>query len=245
MLSGRRHIVLGSNLLPDYALPIGADAILYNLEQITPGSPWLSNDLLALFKRYTVWDYSSLNAAALAKLGINVQQVVPIGYVKQLTRIRKIADPDIDVLFIGSINERRKAVLDRLIRAGLNVKVAFGVFGAERDRLIGRAKLLLNMHFYELKVLEVVRISYYLANRCAVLSERSADLREDEDWENALAFADYQDLPERAVELCRNADELKQLASRGYDVMGAREINGYLNSALTDEPPTRAGLLIT
>jgi hypothetical protein len=144
------------------------------------------------------------------------------------------------MLFIGSINERRKAILEQLIRAGLHVKAAFGVFGAERDQLIGRAKLLLNMHFYESKVLEVVRISYYLANRCAVLSERSADSREDEGWENALAFANYQNLPERAVELCRNADELKRLASRGYDVMSAREINGYLKSALSDEPPTRA-----
>jgi hypothetical protein len=93
MLPGRRHIVLGSNLLPSFALPVGPDAILYNLEQIVPGSPWLSNDLLALFRRYTVWDYSSLNAAALAKFGINVQQVVPIGYVKQLTRITKVPTP--------------------------------------------------------------------------------------------------------------------------------------------------------
>ena len=33
-LSGRQHIVLGSNLLPQYPLPLSHDAILYNLEQV-------------------------------------------------------------------------------------------------------------------------------------------------------------------------------------------------------------------
>jgi hypothetical protein len=65
LLPGRRHIVLGSNLLPTYRLPINPDSILYNLEQIDPGSPWLNTELLELFKRYTVWNYSKINEAAL------------------------------------------------------------------------------------------------------------------------------------------------------------------------------------
>src|SRR5262245_25096019 len=56
MLPGRRHIVLGSNLLPRYPLPIGPDSILYNLEQISPQSPWLGRKLLEIFQHHTVWD---------------------------------------------------------------------------------------------------------------------------------------------------------------------------------------------
>ena len=82
MLPGRRHIVLGSNLLPAYRLPIKPDSILYNLEQIDLDSPWLNGDLLELFRHHTVWDYSKINEAALTKLGVRVQHVLPIGYVK-------------------------------------------------------------------------------------------------------------------------------------------------------------------
>mgnify|MGYP006915279482 CR=1 FL=1 len=46
---GRRHIILGANLLPVVNTQPAPDAILYNLEQIYPGSPWLSPDYLALF----------------------------------------------------------------------------------------------------------------------------------------------------------------------------------------------------
>ena len=89
-----------------------------------------------------------------------VAHVVPIGYTRELTRIRRVAPPDIDVLFIGSINPRRRAVLEQMHADGLRVQAAFGVYGAERDALVARARIVLNVHFYEAKVLEMVRLSY-------------------------------------------------------------------------------------
>ena len=47
-LPGRRHIVLGANLLPGYPLPLAPDAILYNLEQVQMGSSWFRPELLDL-----------------------------------------------------------------------------------------------------------------------------------------------------------------------------------------------------
>jgi hypothetical protein len=50
-------IVLGCNLLKAVAPPPpGKLLILFNLEQITPNSPWLTQDYLALLGRYPVWD---------------------------------------------------------------------------------------------------------------------------------------------------------------------------------------------
>src|SRR5262249_19248566 len=159
--------------------PIAKDAILYNLEQIDPASPWFQPGLIELFKRYAMWDYSPKNAEALDALGVKVAHIVPIGYVPELTRITPAAEPDIDVLFFGSINPRRKAILEQMVARRLRVRAVFGVYGPARDALIARARLVLNVHFYEAKVLEMVRLSYLLANRCAVLSECSADPRED------------------------------------------------------------------
>jgi hypothetical protein len=231
-LPGRRHIVLGSNLQVRYGMPLAADSILYNLEQVQPGSPWFQPELIDLFKRYTIWDYSARNAAALDTLGVKVDRVVPIGYVKELTRIQRAGEPDIDVLFFGSINPRRRAILERMQADRLRVHAVFGMYGKERDALIARAKVVLNVHFYEAKVLEMVRLSYLLANRCAVLSERSSDPAEDDVLSAGVAFAEYQELAQRARELIDAPDERARLSQRGFEIISARPAAEFLRAAI-------------
>jgi len=46
----------------------------------------------------------------------------------------------------------------------INVKHLFGFYGHERDKIILRSKLLLNMHYNDIGSLEHVRIFYYLIN---------------------------------------------------------------------------------
>jgi hypothetical protein len=232
-LADRRHIVLGSNLLPGYPMRIAGSAILYNLEQVESASPWLSPELLRLFRSHVLWDYSRRNAAALKAFDVQVAHVLPVGYVKELTRIRLAPAPDIDVLFFGSVNPRRRDVIDAMRATGLNVQAVFGAYGAERDALIARSKLVLNLHYYEAKVLEIVRISYLLANRCAVLSERGADPAEDEQLAGGVAFAEYHDLVRRACELIEAPEERARLALRGFEIMSARSAPEYLRAALT------------
>ena len=134
-LPRRLHIVLGANLLPRYSLPLAPDAILYNLEQVQVGSKWFRPELIDIFRRYALWDYSQQNAAALAALGVRVERIVPVGYVQELTRIRPAPERDIDVLFFGSMNPRRQETIDRMREVGLKVTAAFGVYGPERDAL--------------------------------------------------------------------------------------------------------------
>jgi hypothetical protein len=231
-LSGYQHIVLGANLLPYYPLPLASDAIIYNLEQIHDGSEWIRPELINIFRRYSVWDYSEKNFAALQALGILVKKIVPIGYTKELSRIQLSSERDIDVLFVGSINQRRQNILEKLSQKGLRVTVAFGLFGKERDKLIGRAKLLINIHYYESKVLEMVRISYLLANRCTVLSEYSSNSNEDIALSEGVAFAHYDHLVQRACELVTCPDERDRLAQRGFELISNRPIAAYLQEAL-------------
>lgn len=231
-LPGHRHIVLGSNLLPGFPMALAPDAILYNLEQVQLGSAWFQPALLALLRKYPVWDYSERNALALRTLGVNVTQVVPIGYVPELTRIAPAPEQDIDVLFVGSVNPRRQQVFDRMGELGLRVASAFNLYGPERDAFIARAKVQLNVHFYEAKVLEMVRISYLLANGCAVLSERSSSPGEDAALEGGVAFADHAGLAMRARQLVDSPHERQQLAARGLAIMRARPVTGYLRAAI-------------
>jgi len=235
-VSGRQHIVLGSNLLPLHPLPLAPDAILYNLEQVDIGSSWFRPELIDIFRRHVMWDYSTRNGAALEALGVKVARIVPVGYVRELTRLKLSPEPDIDVLFFGSINARRQKIIEDMRAAGLKVAMPKNaVFGEARDALISSAKLVLNVHFYEAKVLEIVRISYLLANRCAVLSERGIDPAEDAELEGGVAFADYHQLAQRACELVNDPVERKRLAQRGFEIMSARTAKEYLRTALAQD----------
>lgn len=231
-LPGRRHIVLGSNLLPHYKLPLADNAILYNLEQVQEGSQWFTPAFLELLQRYEVWDYSPQNVERLIHLGVNVSAIVPIGYTSELTRITHVAKPDIDVLFFGAMNPRRQATIDQMRALGLRVEILYGVYGAERDAIIGRSRLVLNLHYYEAKVLEMARIAYLLANRCVVLSEYSSDTTEDAALADGVAFAQYEALPEMALQLLGAKDKCARLAENGFALICSRPITAYLKTAL-------------
>jgi hypothetical protein len=231
-LEGRRHIVLGSNLLPHCGLEIAPDAILYNLEQVHAGSPWISPAFLALMRSHVVWDYSCANVRAFAALDVRVERVVPVGYVPELTRIQMAQTRDIDVLFVGSLCERRTRIIDRMRVAGLEAIGAFGVYGRARDRLIARARLMLNVHSRAHGVLEIVRLSYLLANGCAILSERCADEHEQGTLAHAIAFADYDALPDLAAELVASDSARARLSRDGLTEMQSRRMAGYLRDAL-------------
>ena len=235
---GRRAIVLGSNLAAQSGQPLPKDAILYNLEQVEAGSPWMTPRLLELFRRHELWDYSERNAARLAELGIPRPRVVPIGFVPELARIPGSTE-DIDVLFYGSLNDRRARVLDELRRRGLRVEALFGVYGEERDRAISRSKVVLNVHYYEAKVFEIVRVSYLLANRRCVVSERGADPAEERPFEDGIAFADHGALADACARLVADPVARAELAGRGFALMSARDEAGYLAEALGVPAPAK------
>ncbi len=228
---GRRAIVLGSNLLPAHPLPLPRDAVLYNLEQVDSGSGWMTPALLELFRRHEVWDYSARNAARSPEIGLPAPRVVPLGYVPELTRIAPAVE-DVDVLFYGSVNERRARVLEGLRSRGLRVEAVFGVYGDVRDRLVARSKVVLNLHYYEAKVFEVVRVSYLLANRRCVVSERGADASEEREYEGGVAFAAFEDLVETCVRLCADAPARARLAAEGFRIFSGRDERAHLAAAL-------------
>ena len=228
----RQTIVLGSNLLAPYGLEPPNNAILYNFEQVYEGSPWLTPALLDLFRRYPVWDYSQANIERLAAWHVPRLSHVRVGYVPELTRIAAVPE-DIDVLFYGSNSPRRRAVLDSLRARGFRVEWLFGVFGAGRDAMIARSKIVLNMHLYEAEVFEIVRVSYLLANGRAVVSERGANPAEDADLASGIAFAAYDELVDRCVELLGDDRSRRELGQRGYQAFSARNQAAILGEVLS------------
>jgi hypothetical protein len=240
-LPGRQWIVLGAHLASRAQLRIPPGAILYNLEQIDAASAWLTPALLELYRRHRLWDYSASNADRLVARGLARPQVVPLGYVPALQRLPAAPlTEDIDVLFYGSLNPRRQQVLDSLRAAGVRVEALFGVYGAARDAVIARAKIVINIHYYEAKVFEVVRVSYLLANRKVVVSERGADRAEEAAFESAVAFADYEALVPTCLSLLRDPAARAERAAAGFEAIAARPEERFLAPALAALATTAA-----
>lgn len=201
VLSDIPTILLGAHLLDDNTLrSLPEKTIIYNLEQVDVASPWMGTAYREALQSHEVWDYNEVNAQRLFAEKLATRIVwAPIGYVDGLHRIEEAPDQDIDVLFYGSINGRRRHILDGLKAVGLNVVEGFGVYGEERDALIARARVVLNMHFYESGIFEWVRVLYLLANRKFVVSEDSVLTAFDGGIKNVVTFSPYNEL----VETCQ------------------------------------------
>ncbi len=240
---GYQHIVLGANLLPFFPVSLPTNSIVYNLEQISSDSPWLDAEMLELFQRFPLWDYSQKNILNFAHFGISQIQHVPIGYVPQLTRIEPLAavDRDIDVLFYGSINERRQEIIESLEKAGIKVSSVFDVYGEARDQLIQRSKIVLNLHYYSAQVFEIVRVSYLLANKQFVISEICEDDPEVDDFAAGVVFAQYENLVQTCLEFLDKPTARSEIAETGFNLMRQRDEATYLKAAIQDLPEVSAG----
>ncbi len=205
------NIVLGAHLLGEAeALALPSNTIVYNLEQL--GGAELPAWYPALASRVRIWDYSELNLPYWSRVAtIAPVSLIPVGHATVLDRISSAPEQDIDVLFYGSMNERRKSILLKLEAANVKVHHAFGVYGAERDALIARSKIILNIHFYESKVFEIVRVSYLLANGKAVVTEPSPDLGR---IAGGVAVFEYDDFVQGCLDLLANENARKVLEFR-------------------------------
>jgi hypothetical protein len=224
-----RAIALGPHMLGAMACP--DDAILYNFEQVYQNPLLMTPAYAALLGRHPVWDYSVRNIEALAAHGIKAA-LCGVGYMPGLTRIAPLAGKDIDVLFIGSMNPRRGLVLDQIVSQGAVVKVAFDCYGPERDALIARAKIVLNLHFYEAKLFEIVRVSYLLANRVCVVSETGLEPELEAPFAGGVAFAGYGGLATACLRLLADPDMRARIAAKGFEQIRGQSQLEMLKRAL-------------
>ncbi len=228
-------IILGCNLIPSMDLErLPKTSIIYNLEQIEIGSAWITEKYLNLLRAYEVWDYSARNINELMKLGISPVKCCKIGYVPALSRI-KPAPLDIDVLWYGSLNERRSHILQQLHNNGLKVKALFGVYGDERDAYIARSKIVLNIHFFKSKIIEIGRIYYLLANKRFVISEKGNDQELEEPIREGLVFADYDNLVAQCVHYLKEDALRNEIAERGFATMTSFSQVDFLRDVLNNQ----------
>jgi hypothetical protein len=217
----RRNIIVGCHLADSGWLSrVPESSIVINTEQIYDQSPFDWNeDIFQWAKNFETWDYSVPNISAFNESGIFNVKLLRIGHQAELTRIAHATAPDIDVLFYGSVTDRRSQIFDEIRTRGLNLVTLFGVYGAERDRHIARSKVVLNLHNHPTEIFEVVRVHYLLSNAVAVVSEINASTSVSDFYADAVAGVPYSSLAEECERLVRDDSARAAQSRHGYDVI--------------------------
>jgi hypothetical protein len=211
------------------------DTILYNFEQYSE-KRIADTPMAALARRFQIWDYSAANLPRWQECGPRVAPFhAPVCWAPVLERIAP-AEPEIDALFIGSIGPCRQARLAEI--AGLvsrpSVVSICNVWGAARDAYIGRSRLLLNVWENQphLRIFEEVRVSYYLANRKAVVCEAVPGQHIADDMRTHLVMAPAAELAATCERLLADPQAQAQHAEEGYAMFRRRDVRTLLRTWL-------------
>jgi hypothetical protein len=189
--------------------PIG-----YQLEQLSAGSHFVDSTLSEwLESGVEVWDYDLDNITFLQEQYGVVPEFRPLTYAESLRRIETVPNPDIDVLFYGTHNRRRKTLFRRIRWTNRKANIVWiNGWGAQLDALIARSKIVLNLHYYETETQEQARVFYLLINGKCVLSETSRRNY----YGDMIMEAERRSLPE-AVGYLLAGDRWRDLANEASD----------------------------
>jgi len=189
--------------------------VLFNMEQLGSDAPWTRDGYAEALARWTVADYSASNVDWLRRHNGAVQRVQELPIVPGPSvafAAPAPAEPEVDVLFFGTMNLRREQVIAQLRAAGLTVEAVAGSFGWELTPAVLRARLVLHVHFYETRLFPVARIVQPVAQGVPIVCESSV-CSPLADWSagSGIVFADTDQL----VEACRAllADPERRLRS--------------------------------
>jgi hypothetical protein len=218
-----RNIIIGAHLLDTSHIKEiksrFSSTIILNTEQLTNIPAEWSTSLTEWIFNFETWDYSQTNINFLNDQGILNVKFFNIGYHPKLSRIKKMEIQDIDILFYGSVNERRLEVINKLKSFGINVSVVFGVYGQQRDELIARSKIILNIHRYDLKIFEIVRVFYLMANSKAVVSEIAADSDINQIYVGGFYSARYDSIADSCIDLIENTSKREELERKAFELI--------------------------
>lgn len=226
------YIILNGAQLQNNQMP--KRYIIYQTEQ-TGSLFYLSeinwfneNYIKNLEQAIAVFDYSLINIENLnKKFAFNINYL-PFNYHPVLKKkllcyqdrsIEADRLRDIDVLFLGCLNNRRLKIKSALEKINLNIYFKDYVTLPQLYELIKRAKIVLNLHFYdEITILETSRLSLLWANQACVVTETSNDIYADNSFKDCACFSSYEDIAIKCKELVDSLDKRIEIAQKGHEI---------------------------
>ena len=176
--------VLGYNITKDSITDIrtqykGKRIITLQLEQLFPQSRWVAKSRMNFLDGSDeVWDYDQSNMMFLKNtFGIH-SKLFTLRYAPELNTLKLLPKEDhkIDILFYGSVSDRRQEVLNalRIAMPDKNILTTTTLWGQELDDAIQTSKIVLNLHYYDINRQEQARLFYLMCNHKCIVSETSS-----------------------------------------------------------------------
>lgn len=161
---------------------------VFNLEQLGPKGFDRDGKYSEFLRSVAVVDYTPDNVPFYRDKGEDVF-ILPFFYGGHLGRSTlPLEDRPIDVLFFGTLNDRRLDAIDEVRSAGVKVSIpSRPTYGPERDELIRKSKVIFNWGYYETNRFEQVRASLSLSLGTPFISERRSS---PEAYERAVFWVD-------------------------------------------------------
>lgn len=173
--------------------------IAYQMEQST-SERWFDEKYHAILNNaFSVFDYSLFNIEFFRTSGSirnkNSLFYLPVDYYPSFSESSACSEKEYDVLFYGDTNSpRRKRILEAISKK-FDVHICYDVFGEELYSEIRKAKVLLNIHYYEDALLETTRIYEALSlNSCVIVSESGKDEEARKRLEGFVDFTEPDDI---------------------------------------------------
>lgn len=220
---------------------------ILNLEQLGSGSSLAGPDYVQWLAGWTVVDYHSRNIEFLRRANGPAQRVCELPIVPSPALVTTGAESrSVDVLFYGTLNERRAQVLRELESLGLSVETVAGAYGSELAPAVRRARMVVHIHFYETGLFPVARVLQPAVMGVPIVCETSV-MSPMNDWSNSgIVFAHYDQLVSTCRHLLESPTRLHQHACqvqafhKGLDFAAPFQ---HLMSILQPEPGCRTGAL--
>lgn len=130
-----------------------------------------------------IWEFAECNLEKYSANLLHKVTYVPAGLVNG-----RIETKNIDVLFYGAISKHRLDVINNVRRSGIHIMYKSDVYGEQMKAILGRTKVVLNLHFYEDGYLEAFRINEALSCGCHVVSERNQTAFYPEKYRDLVLF---------------------------------------------------------
>lgn len=229
------NIVFGGQVLAiEIMQQMPRDTIIYNFEPMRNASrEHLREEVRYQAENFAIWEYSPANLQIWSEVGRNDIRIVPVGYAPILSRIAKAPEQDIDVLIYAMTGEHRLQAFHRIAQAGLATLFVCGIYGAKRDDLISRSKLVLNINLMRFaKIFEVVRVSYLFANRKAVIADLDPQTQIEDDIRSVVRFTTLDTIVDDCLDLLIHDDKRMALEEAGFASIRQRDIRPILERAL-------------
>lgn len=170
--------------------------IAFQMEQ-TISDRWITEDYMEILRHaYAVFDYSLINIDYFRRDPVISSKIfyLPIDVCRQISNTYKYnrdCEKEYDVLFYGApFSDHRQAFLQPIAER-FNTKIVSEVFGDKLYEEMQKAKIIVNIHYYEDALLETTRLGEILSVcDTMVISESSNDPSEDARFSGLIDFVE-------------------------------------------------------